>query len=176
MKQTYLISSLIICLALIVVIVLLVGHQVPTRRFTSNYGESSQLNSSAMHTHGHSSAGFGNAPLEDQILMRVTNINHDQTYPLEGTNGLFKIITDPKAGQYAVVPATNKHIILLKDRGGNPIWSVDALAAWGARPITGSNEITAMKLVNGELLVTIGRHSYVYVDIHTGKTTVFGSD
>jgi hypothetical protein len=86
----------------------------------------------------------------------------------------FRILTDPKTKHtVAVDPA--KRVVTLKDTDGKTIWSVDVLSK-AKVPFVGRAEIREIKINDGSLLVVIGKHSFVNIDMKTGTVSILGSD
>jgi K+-transporting ATPase A subunit len=87
----------------------------------------------------------------------------------------FKVITDAKSEQYAVVN-TEKTIVALKDKNGGVIWSTNVAKYFETnRLVSGERKIYSMQLFKSQLAVQFGR-AWANIDIQSGKITGWGQN
>ena len=91
------------------------------------------------------------------------------------SNQNLKVVVNSQNGSYAIVNA-GKNIVTLKTSDDKIIWPVDVVKVWGDAMITGAKKIRDLRLSDNNLFVTLGKHSYITIDIRTGAPKVFGAD
>ncbi len=81
----------------------------------------------------------------------------------------FKVITDAKTGEYAVVNS-DKTVVTLKDKNDKVIWSADVVKEYGTLPVQGEKKIHSIELINNQLAIDFAG-GLVLLDKKTGKIT-----
>jgi hypothetical protein len=85
-------------------------------------------------------------------------------------------IKDSRSGKAAIVDSTRK-ILTLRSQDGKALWSTNVVDAVKGH-VNGAAQIRHVQFGSHgtNLLVTVGKHSSVNVDIQNGKCTFLGSD
>jgi hypothetical protein len=186
MKINHSLLILLVCLGLVATVAIFlirpfyspISHRIPSDseiNNAQNITQHSKNQPEVVDAKEKTDEGITNQQLEKQFSKMVFTNTLLETNQRINESVLLKTTIDLQSGQYAVV-SPDKQTVMLKDKNNNIIWSTNVLTICGTAPISGGREISAMKLVGNSLWVTIGRHSYVYIDIPTGKVTIFGSD
>jgi hypothetical protein len=84
-------------------------------------------------------------------------------------------LKDPKTHRIFYVESDGRRLVALDDKG-RVAWSVDVLAEANVKPAVGQPVIRHLRLADGWLHVTCGKHDAVKVDIQSGKTQHVGAD
>ena len=86
---------------------------------------------------------------------------------------------DPTAGEDAtgiVFPVGESgRVVRATDKAGHVLWEVDVIDKAGA-PAVGKPVIRDVSVVDGEVVVVYGKHSFAHLDRTTGKLLSAGSD
>jgi hypothetical protein len=78
-------------------------------------------------------------------------------YKSTSPTDLFRVITDAQSGQYAAVSGDG-HVIALKDKSGNPIWTNDIIAKYGTNlPRYSSGKIGSLEFIEGQIVIYVGK-------------------
>ena len=84
-------------------------------------------------------------------------------------------LKDPKTELVFYVESNGCRLVAL-DKDGSLAWSVDVLAEAKFKPTQGEPVIRHLRLQDGELRVTCGKHDFAKVQLKTGKTEYVGAD
>ncbi|MBS0262262.1 MAG: hypothetical protein JSS02_09955 [Planctomycetes bacterium] len=84
-------------------------------------------------------------------------------------------VKDPKTSMIFYVESNGRRVVAF-DQDAAVVWSVDVLAKATIKPAQGQPVIRHLRLQEGELWITCGKHDHAKVDIKTGKTEFVGAD
>lgn len=84
-------------------------------------------------------------------------------------------LKDWKTEMVFYVESNGRRLVAL-DKDGAVAWSVDVFAEAQVKPAQGDPVIRHLRLQDGELRVTCGKHDEAKVQINTGKTEYVGAD
>ncbi len=111
-----------------------------------------------------------------QVVIEDSKKTNEPVQVFSVTNHPFMVVTNRTTEQVAMVDFTKK-VILFENKDGRLLWSVNVVDAI-KNNLLGSAEIRDVKFdeSNSNLLVVIGKHTYVTITASGGKLTFQGSD